>query len=261
MSIADYESRVARLDVDDIDWDDFRRHPLDGRTLRCLRYMHDVEFHTVCYLRDLLTTRAHRDPEVTAFLTFWNYEEYWHGEALSRVLAAHDERSGAPRVRQRRNERRWRDAISPMLHAVSSAVARDSLVAVHLTWGAINEWTTQAGYGRLATLAHHPTLRDVLRRIMRQEGRHIDFYASEASRRLVGDRRAQHLTRWALDKLWTPVGAGVQPPREVRFLVTHLFADPEGREALQRIDRRIDRMPGLAGLGLAEGALNRCLAA
>jgi len=31
--------------------------------------MHDVESHTVCYLRDILVTRAHRDPEITSFLT------------------------------------------------------------------------------------------------------------------------------------------------------------------------------------------------
>ncbi len=40
--------------------------------------MCDVESHTVCYLRDLLVTPSHADPEVTTFLTMWNYEEYWH---------------------------------------------------------------------------------------------------------------------------------------------------------------------------------------
>ena len=62
--------------------------------------MHDVENHTVCYLRDVLVTRAHRDPEVTSFLTLWNYEEFWHGEAIAAILAAHDEpsgRAGSPR--------------------------------------------------------------------------------------------------------------------------------------------------------------------
>ncbi len=41
--------------------------------------MHDVESHTVGYSRDVLVTRAHRDPGATSFLTMWNYEEYWLG--------------------------------------------------------------------------------------------------------------------------------------------------------------------------------------
>lgn len=71
-----------------------RDAPLDESTLRYLRYMHDVEHHTVCYLRDLLVTRAHHDPTITTFLTFWAYEEYWHGEAIGKVLHAHGEQAG-----------------------------------------------------------------------------------------------------------------------------------------------------------------------
>ena len=44
------------------------------------------------------------------------------------------------------------------------------------------KWTTQAGYAQLARLSGHPVLSEVLGRIMRQEGRHIDFYASQAER-------------------------------------------------------------------------------
>ena len=61
------------------------------------------------------------------------------------------------------------------------------------------------------TRAGHPTLRDLLKRIMKQEGGHIDFYASEAQRRLAESPRAQRLTRFALKHLWRPVGSGVMP--------------------------------------------------
>jgi len=53
--------RSARLDVEDLDLGVFSAQPLDPDTLRCLRYMHDVESHTVCYLRDILVTSAHKD--------------------------------------------------------------------------------------------------------------------------------------------------------------------------------------------------------
>jgi hypothetical protein len=125
-----------------------------------------------------------------------------------------------------------------------------------MTWGAINEWTTQAGYGRLAARADHPVLRDLLRRIMRQEGRHIDFYASEAERRLTSDRRARRVTRFALRRLWRPVGDSVMPDREVGFLVRYLFGDEDGRAVARRIDRHVDRLPGLSGLALVEGAVD-----
>jgi hypothetical protein len=128
-----------------------------------------------------------------------------------------------------------------------------------MTWGAVNEWTTQAGYARLSQRAGHPMLTELLKRIMRQEGLHIDFYASQATARLADDRRAQRLTRFALTHLWRPVGATVMPSTEVRHLVGHLFSDPDGRAAAARIDRRIDRLPGLSGLGIVTKAADRAI--
>src|SRR3954454_17865669 len=114
MDIESYMKRAGRVDLTDIDFDDFRGQPLDPATLRCLRYMHDVEHHTVCYLRDLLVTPAHNDPDMTTFLTFWAFEEYWHGEALGKVLAAHDEPSGRVRVAAVRARHRVKQVFAPM---------------------------------------------------------------------------------------------------------------------------------------------------
>ncbi len=83
-TIDSYLSRAGRLDTEGIDLSAFADRPLSPAGLRCLRYMHDVEHHTVCYLRDLLMSPAHRDPEVTSFLACWVFEELWHGEALGR---------------------------------------------------------------------------------------------------------------------------------------------------------------------------------
>ncbi len=97
-TIDSYKSRAGRLNLEGIDFDDFRDHPLPPAALRSLRYMHDVEHHTVCYLRDLLLTPAHQDPEITSFLSCWVFEEMWHGEAIGQVLEAHGEQAGAPRI-------------------------------------------------------------------------------------------------------------------------------------------------------------------
>ncbi|MGH9054687.1 MAG: ferritin-like domain-containing protein [Acidimicrobiales bacterium] len=248
-----YCSLATKLDAGDLDFSSFQDAPLPAEVLRCLRYMHDIENHTVCYLRDVLVTRAHKDPEVTTFLTFWNYEEYWHGEAIARVLAAHGEVAGRSRAEELRRRLPRRDAWRPLTFQLGSLLT-PHLTAVHMTWGAINEWTTQAGYARLATLAGHPVLAELLHRIMRQEGRHIDFYLSQANRRLSASRSAQRLTRWALRRFWAPVGNSVMPDAEVRFLSSFLFGGHEGRAVAERIDRRVDRLPGLAGLGLLQRA-------
>jgi hypothetical protein len=90
---------------------------------------------------------------------------------------------------------------------------------------------------------------------MKQEGTHIDFYASEAARRLADSPKAQRLTRFALSHWWRPVGSGVMPKREVGFLVNYLFEGQKGREILERIDRRVDRLPGQRDLHLLQRAV------
>lgn len=258
--IETYKRLVQPVDVSDIDFGAFNTQPLDDDSLRCLRYMHDVEQHTVCYLRDLLVTRSHRDPEMTTFLTFWNFEEYWHGEVIGRVLSEHGEAAGNARIAPMREKLGWRDHVAPLASMAASAAVKD-FAAVHMTWGAVNEWTTQAAYARLATKAKHPVLSEVLKRIMRQEGRHIDFYATQARTRLARSGVARRLTRFALMKLWAPVGSSVMPKEEVTFLANHLLGDDEGRSYAQRIDRRIDSLPGLDGLSLVQRAVDRAFVA
>lgn len=252
--VATLTHRSARLEVDDIDFDAFAVQRLDPGSLRCLRYMHDVEGHTMCYLRDLLVTRVHQDPAVTSFLACWGYEELWHGEAIARVLDAHGEVSGGARLAVVRRRHPRRERARPVLFSLASSFTAH-LPAIHMAWGAVNEWTTQSGYARLAAKAQHPVLSELLRRIMRQEGRHIDFYTAEARRRLEASPRAQRLTRIVLRRFWAPVGSGVMPDQDVRFLASHLFGDDDGLEAARRVDRQIDRLPGLTGLHLLEGAV------
>lgn len=235
----------------------FRERPLSPETLRCLRYMHDIESHTVCYLRDLLLTESHQDPRITTFLTTWAWEEQWHGVALAKVLEAHGELAGNERVAATRRALGVKDRIAPLLNTLGSVLARRDFVAVHMTWGALNEWSTQAGYARLAALEDHPVLTELLERIQRQEARHIAFYATEARERLAASPRAQKLVRLALTRLWAPVGSGVVPKEETAFLVQHLLGGPGGEPLVKRLDQRLERLPGMQGLGLVEREVQR----
>ena len=256
-----YAAAAAPVRTDDLDFDAFRDQPLSGETLRCLRYMHDVESHTVCYLRDLLLTPSHRDPRITTFLTAWAYEEHWHGAAIGRVLEAHGEPFGAERVGAMRDRLPWRDRIGPYLSALGGLAAGEDFVALHMTWGALNEWSTAVGYERLAERADHPVLGELLVRIRRQESRHIAFYASEARVRLQRSRRAQRLTRFALRRLWAPVGSGVMPESETTFLLAWLMGDDDGELAAERIDSNLAALPGMTGLQPVASARTEWLAA
>ena len=77
--------------------------------------MHDVEHNTIIYLRDVLVTDAHLDHEITSFLTFWAFEEYFHGEAIGRVLEAHGEPGSDARVPEVRRPS-LHDRILPLEH-------------------------------------------------------------------------------------------------------------------------------------------------
>jgi hypothetical protein len=44
------------------------------------------------------------------------------------------------------------------------------------------------------------------------------------------------------------------PRTETAHLITYLFGDDEGAAMARRIDRRIDRLPGLVGLALVDNA-------
>lgn len=244
------KANTAKLDTSGIDFTTFRDQPLSDGAVRCLRYMHDVEYHTVCYLRDLLVTKANRNHEVTSFLTFWNFEEYWHGEAIGRVLAEHGESAHDRRVEDLRVRLSLRESVKPLAHGLGSLIAGREWLAVHMSWGAVNEWTTQAGYGRLAAREKHPALSELLNRIMRQEGRHIDFYAAQAMRTLEGNRRAQKVVRFTLQRVWRPVGASIMPKTEVDHMTRFLFGGADGQVAADRVDRQIDRLPGQGGLHL-----------
>jgi hypothetical protein len=256
-SLEAYKQQACALRVDDVDFDDFRRRPLSAETLRSLHYMADVETHTVCYLRDLLVTPSHQNPRITTFLTMWNYEEFWHGEVIDRILAVHGEDAGPGRTRRVRIRQGIKNVLAPITQCLAAAAVGEDFIATHMTWGAVNEWSTHAGYARLIQVEDHPTLTTVVRRIMQQETRHVAFYATEARDRLQRSARARWITRLALRHLWAPVGSTVVPASETRFLLQYLFGGDAGRALVATLDQKVDRLPGLADLGIVGRAMAR----
>ncbi|MGH3888288.1 MAG: ferritin-like domain-containing protein [Pseudonocardiaceae bacterium] len=252
--LASYSANARRVVDDDVDYRAFQRRPLPDAALRTLQYMSDVENHTICYLRDLLVTPSHQDPEITTFLTMWAYEEFWHGEVLDKVLAAHGREVGPDRIRRIRLGQGRNDRFAPIYQALAANLVGEDFIAVHMTFGVINEWSTYAGYGRLLAKTDHPELTKVVGRIQRQETRHVAFYASQARERLACSRVARLLTRIVVRAGWTPVGSGIMPAAETSFLLHYLMGGAEGARVIRQLDEKIDRLPGLAGLNLVSRA-------
>jgi hypothetical protein len=270
-----YLRNSKKVDLSEIDWDDIPNHPLTDGQVMCLHYMMDIEAHTVIYLRDLLATRAAADPQITAFLACWVYEELWHGEAFSDFLRLYGIEEpiesrlpdGSTPLPTRGN--RWRElrvkvgvgnglGILPTM--VGSALTRD-FVAIHMMWGAVNELTTLTGYYALIRRSNHPVLHQLLRKVIQDERRHFAFYRAHAKARMERSRAARRMVRWVLSNLWTPVGAGVKSQEEVDALGLYLFGDsPEGREHARGIDETIAAVPGLEGLTILEDFLDAAVA-
>lgn len=245
-----------RVAWEDLDMDSFRTNPLPESSLRVLRYMCDVEFHTVCYLRDLLITPSHHDEEVSAFMTMWNREEFWHGEALAEVLALHGIVVDYDEIKAKRIKLGWTEALKPLKQSLLSALIGQDFVATHMTWGAANEYSAVAAYKRMAAIESHPVLAELLVRIARQESRHVAFYSTQARQRLGDSVKAQRITRLALRTAWRPVGSGVMSDEEVLHVMGHLFSGEEGRAEMRKLDANIARLPGMEGLTLFQDVID-----
>lgn len=251
-----YTETSVSVNWSDLDFEEFRRTPLPPESLRTLRYMADVEYHTVCYTRDLLTTPSHEEADVSAFMTMWNREEFWHGEALAAVLAMHDVTVDYDELKAKRLKLGWKDKLDPIKQSIAGRIVGNDFVAVHMSWGAANEWSAITAYQRMAALEEHPVLAELLKRIAQQEARHVAFYTSQARDRLAESERAQKITRFALQKFWAPVGSSIMSVDEVRHVMTQLMSGAEGRKAARKVDDSISGMPGLDGLRIVQNALD-----
>lgn len=263
-----YLRASGRVDLSHLDWDAISDHPVSGAEARCLAYMMDIESHTVIYLRDLLATRAAFEPDVTAFLSCWVYEELWHGEAFSRFLGEagfdlgpdREEVAADSAYPSKVGRNAWirrqlgrKGYLSHIATLIGSAFV-DEFVAVHMTWGAVNELSTLTGYHALIDQTDHPVLRDMLAAIIKDERRHFAFYRAQARLRLQRSSRARTVTRWAMENLWAPVGTGVRPQEETDFVIVTLFGDDDGAERMESIDDTIRDLPGFEDATLLRDA-------
>jgi rubrerythrin len=248
MNVEKYIEASEKLDLTGLDLAAAAAVGLSDDERFILTYFADIESQTIIYLRDLLRTDAALEPEVTGFLAAWNYEEYFHGRAISRLLAACGDAPSPPAAV--RGLAKFSEKIEAFGGALLSRFFRRQFPALYMTWGAINELTTLRGYERIAATTRNPVVRELCLRIAKQERRHFAFYFNSARQRLGRSRVARWLTRTVLRHFWSPVGAGVKSATEVARLVSSLFPGEAARTLAESVDGRIAELPGLDGIDL-----------
>lgn len=228
----------------------YDQSPLSAPTLRCLRYLRDLERATMRYLRRVLVTPAHKDARVTAFLTTWAYEKYWLADAVDAVLERHGYQP--PPVRPPRPwttaGRRLRERFAPIGRSLVDNTLGEAVIAVHLATGTITEWLAQAAYERLAQLEPHPELARTVATVQDVRARHLAFFAPQTSDRLRRSGLARHLTRTRLPRTRWPVNVTDEPAEEDAFFFGRVFTTAPS--LVDEIDRRIQALPGLERLSL-----------
>jgi hypothetical protein len=245
-----YVQLSNKLETGDIDWEAASRAGLSEDEKFILTYFSDIESQTFRYLRMLMGMRIAFKPAVAAFLTTWNYEEFYHGFALGRLLAEcgsplEEDRLESVKGNSRLNE--WLEAIfAPTL----SKIFPSQFPAVYLAFGAIQEMTTLRGYESLQEKTSNPGLRILAERIAKQERRHFAWYFNNARGELEKSPFARRMTRALLQLNWVPVGAGVKPPEDVFRLFSILFPGAEGDRLVEEIDAKMGTLPGLQGVRL-----------
>jgi hypothetical protein len=243
-NLESYIDHSKKVDVSDMDFADVPRYPLSDGEIRCLTYMHDIEAHTIVYLKGILSTCAVRDPRTTSFLSCWAYEEFFHGHTLGRFLEAAGVKLSPMRMVEVQQQASWRDWVEGIGASLICQISRH-FHAVYLTWGAISELTTLEGYGLLASRTNHPMLAELLRRLAKDERRHFSFYYNMAREHLQA-RNAQRLTTFIIKHFWMPVGGGVKPDTDVDWMNRFILGDARGGEVAARIDATIGKLPGLS---------------
>ncbi len=244
IEIERYLKHSKRVEVTDLDFSRVRDYPLSENELRCLTYMMDIESHTIVFLKGILNTCAVKDPETTAFLSCWAYEEFFHGQTLREFLRAAGLELSPTRGAELQKDATFREWLEGVGASLLCQMTRH-FHGVYLTWGAISELTTLEAYGVLAGRTAHPILGELLRRLAKDERRHFSFYYNKAREQLLHPH-AQKLTTFILKKFWLPVGAGIKPDEEVTFISRFVLGDALGAKVAERIDATIAKLPGMA---------------
>jgi hypothetical protein len=180
----------------------------------------------------------------------WNYEEYFHSYALTRLLTECGVPVDSPTTRSTkiRAGARFKARVEDFAQTTIAKVMPRTFVALWMFWGSLQECLTTQAYEELAHNTNNPVLAELCRRIAKQERRHFAYYHGQARKKLDGKRWAQRFTRWIAKHFYAPVGNGVKTDAEGARLVAQLFPGDRIFEVMSYVQKRMAQLPGMDGL-------------
>jgi len=248
--IAQHLAVSCKVEIEDLDWETARKIGLTAQEVESLHYFADIESQTVYYFLEVAKLQVARDPELLTFLTMWNYEEYFHSYAITRLLkeCGVAVETSTDRSVKIRAGARFKAKFEEFGQTMIAKLFPKSFVALWMFWGSLQECLTTQAYEELARTTNNPVLAELCRRIAKQERRHFAYYFNQAREKLAGRRFAQRLTRWIAKKFYAPVGGGVKTDAEGARLVAQLFPGDRIMEVMSYIEKRMAQLPGMDGL-------------
>lgn len=229
-------------------WHEVKNYPLNPAFIPVLLYMRDIEYFTDMYHRELMRTPTGKDPNIAKFMERWTIEELNHAEVLNRFL----NEAGFPTSDKWQAEATakipWSYTFNTFLMYWAVKPFGKYFAGAHMAWGAINEITTLHGYRRLAQIAGHPVLAQLLMGVMHEESIHSNFYWNIAKIKLREAKFARDLARFSVSRFWAPVGQGPKLEHETNYVVSTLFPGQAGLDFFDRaVSSRVERLPGFSG--------------
>jgi rubrerythrin len=251
--VADIAQHIAvshKIQFEDLDWDLARKHGLTESEITSLHYFADIESQTVHYFLEVAKLKVSRDPELLTFLTMWNYEEYFHSHALTRLMEEFGVHvpSAADRAKTIRANARFKAKFEDFAQGAIAFTMPKTFIALWMFWGALQECLTTQAYEELARQTTNPVLGELCKRIAKQERRHFAYYFNNARERLEGAPFAQKFVRTIAMAFYAPVGGGVKTDVEAARCVAGLFSGDKIFEVMSYIEKRMAQLPGMEGL-------------
>ena len=250
--IAQHVAVSNRVQIEDLDWKLAREVGLTATEIENLKFFADIESQTVYYFLEVAPLKVARDPEILTFLTMWNYEEYFHSHAITRLLkeCGVDVDNATDRSTAVRRNARWKARIEDFAQRMLAKLFPQSFVALWMFWGALQECLTMQAYEEVIRTTKNPVLAEMFRRIAKQERRHFAYYFNSARERLAADPFAQKFVRAIVKAFYAPVGSGVKDEASSAAQVARMFPGDRIVTVMAYIERRMAQLPGMADLGV-----------
>jgi rubrerythrin len=248
--IAQHIAVSQRVEFEDLDWALARRVGLTPQEVENLKFFADIESQTVYYFLEVAKLQVARDPELLTFLTMWNYEEYFHSHAITRLMQECGVKveTATDRSTRIRAGARFKAKFEDFAQTLIAKLMPRRFVALWMFWGALQECLTTQAYEEIIRTTKNPVLEELFKRIAKQERRHFAYYFGQARDRLADNKRNQKFVRYIVQKFYAPVGSGVKDEAQAAALVAGLFPGERIYDVMSYIERRMAQLPGMEGL-------------